>query len=155
MIARKSNYWKFIVTAFAIVALGAGCDKESAYEKEQAEIKAYLEANAIATPAQYSGLYYIETKKGTGASADGGDFVKVKYKGTFLDGEEFDSGIFEFRLGIGQVIRGWDEGISYMNEGGKAILLIPSTLAYGVNGKGDIPGYTPLLFDVELISISN
>lgn len=155
MIDLKKRYWKFIMGAFFVVALGTGCDKESDFDKEQAEIKAYIEANNIVTPPQYSGLYYIETLKGTGASADGGDLVKVKYKGTFLDGEEFDSGVYQFRLGIGSVIRGWDEGISYMNEGGKAILLIPSTLAYGVYGQGSIPGYTPLLFEVELIDIIN
>ena len=137
---------------FGAVFIGA-CDKETDLEKENAAIQAYLEENNITTEPQYSGLYYIETVAGTGASADGGDRVRVKYTGTFLDGEEFDSGIYTFTLGTGGVIRGWDEGISYMNEGGKAILLIPSDLAYGVYGHNSIPGYTPLLFDVELMDV--
>lgn len=129
------------------------CEKESESEKEEAAIKAYILENNITVAPTYSGLYYIETFKGSGASADGGDRVRVKYKGTFLDGSEFDSGVFTFTLGIGQVIRGWDEGISYMNEGGKAILLIPSSLGYGSQGSGSIPGYTPLLFDVEVLDV--
>lgn len=136
-----------------IIILMTSCDKETPYEKEQAAIREYLENNNITVEPQYSGLYYIETKAGTGASADGGDRVRVKYTGTFLDGEEFDSGVYTFTIGRQEVIRGWDEGISYMNEGGTAILLIPSTLAYGPYGTNGIPGYTPLLFEVELLDI--
>ncbi len=142
-----------VLSLFSIVFLGS-CDKETPLDKEKAEIMAYIEENGITTEPTYSGLYYIETKKGSGASADGGDRVSVKYKGTFLDGEEFDSGEYEFVLGTGRVIRGWDEGISYMNEGGKATLLIPSTLAYGPNGSRSIDGYTPLLFEVEVVDIN-
>jgi FKBP-type peptidyl-prolyl cis-trans isomerase len=142
--------------AISMVVLIGACDKETGLEKENAAIQAYLDENNITTEPQYSGLYFIETKKGTGASADGGDLCKVKYMGTFLDGEEFDSGVYEFTLGIGKVIQGWDEGISYMNEGGKATLLIPSSLGYKATGSssGSIPGYTPLLFEVELIDVN-
>jgi FKBP-type peptidyl-prolyl cis-trans isomerase FkpA len=143
----------FYLAVSVILFAGSGCEKETDQEKEEADILAYIEENNITEEAKYSGLYYIETKKGTGAPADGGDNVKVRYKGTFLDGEEFDSGEFSFRLGIGQVIPGWDEGISYMKEGGKAILLIPSVLGYGSFGSGKIPEYTPLLFEVELLNV--
>ncbi len=76
----------------------------------------------------------------------------------FLDGEKFDSSYdrgepFEFTLGAGQVIKGWDEGISYMKEGGKATLIMPSSLAYGAYGAGIIPPYTSLIFEVELIDV--
>jgi len=142
-----------ILSMSLLLVLVTGCEKETDWEKEQAAIKAYLEENNITTEPQYSGLYYIETKKGTGAAADGGDKVRVKYTGTFLNGEEFDSGIFSFTLGRGEVIQGWDEGITYMNEGGEAILLIPSSLAYGSYGSGSIPGYTALLFEVELLDV--
>lgn len=141
-----------LFSLLSVVFFGS-CEKETPLEKEDAEIKAYIDENGIITEPTYSGLYYIETLKGTGASADGGDLVKVKYSGTFLDGEEFDSGVYEFILGAGRVIRGWDEGISYMNEGGKATLIIPSSLAYGSYGSGDIPAYAPLLFEVELMDI--
>ncbi len=153
MIVLKKNFWNFIIVAFVIMASGTGCDKETDFEKEEAEIQAYIDENNITNEPQYSGLYYIETKGGSGAAADGGDRVRVKYAGTFLDGEEFDSGVFTFTLGVGEVIRGWDEGISYMNEGGTAILLMPSDLAYGPYGQGSIPGYTPLLFEVELMDV--
>ncbi len=129
------------------------CSKTSSWDKEMEQLKVYLENNNITVDPTYSGMYYIETKAGMGPSADGGDKVKVKYTGTFLDGEEFDSGVFEFQLGIGQVIRGWDEGINYMNEGGKAILIIPSNLAYGSAGSGPIPGYSTLVFHVELLDV--
>jgi FKBP-type peptidyl-prolyl cis-trans isomerase len=136
-----------------LVGFLVSCEKESDAEKEEAAIEAYLLENNITISPTYSGLYYIETFKGKGAAADGGDKVSVRYRGTFLDGEEFDSGVYTFTIGRGEVIRGWDEGISYMNEGGKAILLIPSSLGYGPYGSGDIPGYTPLLFEVELMDV--
>jgi FKBP-type peptidyl-prolyl cis-trans isomerase len=77
----------------------------------------------------------------------------VKYTGSYTDGTIFDSGTFSFKLGFGQVITGMDEGIALMKEGGKATLIIPSDLAYRSNGSGDIPGYTPLVFAVELLDV--
>jgi len=79
-----------------------------------------------------------------------------------LNGKVFDSSLerkpstpYEFVLGQGQVIPGWDEGIAQMSAGGKATLLIPSKLGYGERGAGaDIPAFSPLVFDVELVSIS-
>jgi FKBP-type peptidyl-prolyl cis-trans isomerase len=130
-----------------------GCESGDPLEKEKAAIEAYKVANGITTQPLASGLYYIATKTGTGVSPKYGSQVKVKYKGTYTDGTEFDSGTFSFFLGYGQVISGWDEGISYMKEGGKAILIIPSSLAYGTDGYGDIPGYSPLVFEVELIDV--
>ncbi|MCF6184979.1 MAG: FKBP-type peptidyl-prolyl cis-trans isomerase, partial [Bacteroidales bacterium] len=72
--------------------------------------------------------------------------------------KQFDSSYdrnepFEFTLGRGQVIKGWDEGISYMKKGGKATLIMPSSLAYGASGAGSIPPYTSLIFEVELIDV--
>ncbi|MFA5814887.1 MAG: FKBP-type peptidyl-prolyl cis-trans isomerase [Bacteroidales bacterium] len=130
-----------------------GCESGDPYEKERLAIENYKQTHNITAEPLSSGLYYIETKAGTGASPAYGSKVRVKYKGTFVDGSEFDSGTFDFLLGLGRVIAGWDEGIGYMKEGGKAILIIPSDLGYGPNGSGSIPGYTPLIFDVELIDI--
>ena len=106
-----------------------------------------------------SGLYYIETKEGTGNTPEAGQKVKVHYKGMFMDGNVFDSSFdrgdpIEFPLGQGQVIRGWDEGIGMMRKGGKAVLVIPSNIAYGPNGRGSIPPYSTLVFEVELIDIN-
>jgi peptidylprolyl isomerase len=106
-----------------------------------------------------SGLDYIETQAGTGASPKKGDTVQVHYTGTFPEGGKFDSSVdrgqpFEFRLGMGQVIAGWDEGIALMKVGGKATLIIPSNLAYGERGAGGvIPPNATLHFEVELLGI--
>jgi FKBP-type peptidyl-prolyl cis-trans isomerase len=84
--------------------------------------------------------------------------VKVHYTGTLLDGTKFDSSVdrgepFSFTLGQGQVIKGWDEGIGLMNVGGKATLIIPSSIAYEDRDMGVIKPYSPLLFNVELIEV--
>lgn len=142
-----------ILSVLALVVLLSSCEKADPYEKEKAAIQEYLTAHNFTTAPLESGLYYIETKAGTGLRPAYGSKVRVKYKGTFTDGTEFDSGTFDFILGLGRVIAGWDEGIGYMKEGGKAILIVPSDLAYGPNGYSDIPGYTPLVFEVELIDI--
>jgi len=126
------------------------------FDKQEREIELrdqYLIDNEITTEPTSSGLYYIETLEGTGSAPTNGQFVEVKYEGRFLSGEVFDSGIFEFQLGAGTVIAGFDEGVSYMKKDGKATLIIPSDLAYGKQGKSDIPAYTTLIFDVEIINI--
>ena len=96
---------------------------------------------------------------GEGAVAEKGQTVEVHYVGTFLDGKKFDSSIdrnqtFPFKLGAGQVIKGWDQGVAGMKVGGKRRLTIPAELAYGARGAGSvIPPNTPLLFEVSLINI--
>ncbi len=135
------------------VILFAACEKADPYAKEKLAIQEYLTAHSLTSQPLASGLYYIETKAGTGITPPYGSTVKVKYTGTFTDGTTFDSGTFSFKLGFGQVITGWDEGIALMKEGGKATLIIPSDLGYGPNGSGSIPGYTPLVFAVELIDV--
>ena len=131
----------------------AGCESGDPYEKEKLAIETYKKAHNITAAPKSSGLYYIETKAGTGAIPAYGSKVKVKYTGTFTDGTVFDSGTYTFNLGMSQVIKGWDEGVGYMKEGGTAILIVPSDLAYGPDGYSDIPGYTPLIFTVELLDI--
>lgn len=140
-------------TLLATILFFAGCDKGDPYAKEKAAIADYLKTHNLTMEPRESGLYYIETKTGTGITPPYGATVKVKYKGTFTDGTEFDSGTTSFKLGFSQVIAGWDEGIALMKEGGKATLIIPCDLAYGAYRSGSIPGYTPLVFTVELIGI--
>ena len=106
-----------------------------------------------------SGLEYIEVEAGTGAQATAGKTVSVHYTGKFQNGQVFDSSIprgepLAFKLGAGQVIKGWDEGIALMKVGGKAQLIIPANLAYGERGAGGvIPPNATLVFDVELVAI--
>lgn len=106
-----------------------------------------------------SGLDFIEVEEGKGKKAEAGKTVAVHYTGKFQDGRVFDSSVsrgepIEFKLGAGQVIRGWDEGISMMRVGGKAQLIIPPDLAYGESGAGGvIPPNATLVFDVELVSV--
>ena len=146
----------FIITTLLIALSYTSCKSDA--EKELETLQSYIESNNITTEPNPSGLYYIETTAGTGAQATAGDIVDVHYTGTFLDGKKFDSSYdrnepFEFTLGIGEVIKGWDEGIAYMKEGGKAKLIMPSSLAYGASGAGSIPPYTSLIFEVELIDV--
>ncbi len=112
--------------------------------------------NAVTTA---SGLTYIVTKKGEGAQLKAGDDIIVNYTGLFTDGRKFDSSLdpgreqFSFPLGAGRVIKGWDEGFAKLKVGDHATLIIPSTLAYGENGRGGIPPNTTLIFIVEVIGV--
>ena len=105
-----------------------------------------------------SGLLYKFEKENNSHKPSNGNKVKVHYKGMLLDGTVFDSSFkrnqpIEFTLGIGQVIKGWDEGISLLGIGDKASFIIPSDLAYGASGAGGvIPPNATLVFEVELIS---
>jgi len=126
--------------------------------EEPDKIKKYIDSTKIKVKPTTTGLYYIELKKGTGPKVDKGDTVAVHYTGTLLDGTTFDSSVgrdpIKFPIGTGYVIPGWEEGIGMMKKGGKAKLLIPSSLGYADKGAGQvIPPYTPLLFEVELIDI--
>jgi FKBP-type peptidyl-prolyl cis-trans isomerase len=105
-----------------------------------------------------SGLAYQDTKVGTGATAAAGQNVSVHYTGWLPDGTKFDSSRdrnqpFDFKLGAGQVIRGWDEGVAGMKVGGRRLLVIPPDLAYGPSGSGPIPPNATLVFDVELLGV--
>ena len=106
-----------------------------------------------------SGLEYVEELEGTGPMPKTGQNVKVHYTGTLTNGEKFDSSRdrnqpFEFTIGRGQVIKGWDEGVGTMKVGGKRKLIIPSDLGYGARGAGGvIPPNATLLFDVELLEV--
>ena len=130
---------------------------------QKKEVKKMQRTDDSAPVTTASGLKYIDQTVGTGASPKSGQKVKVHYTG-WLDnngenGKKFDSSVdrgqpFEFTIGVGQVIKGWDEGVSTMKVGGKRKLIIPSQLGYGPRGAGsDIPPNATLIFDVELLGV--
>lgn len=131
--------------------------------KDNAAITNYLNTNKLTAQAKKTagGTWYIITKRGTGPLPQTGQTVSVRYRGTVLaTGKEFDASDkhggapFDFVLGTGQVIPGWDQGIAMLPKGSTATLLIPSSLAYGSRGAGaDIPADANLRFDVELVNI--
>ena len=132
---------------------------ESRKVQEEEEIATYITTNNVKVSPTPSGLYFIETKAGKGKKVEIGNEVSVHYKGSFVDGSVFDSSIdrgepLTFKLGIDSFIQGFTEGVSMMNVGGKATLLLPSHLAYGDQGNSGIPPYTPLVFEIELVSAS-
>jgi peptidylprolyl isomerase len=134
-------------TSEKIVALDTNSNKET---------KIMDLENAVTTP---SGLKYIDLKEGDGLSPKTGQQVTVHYTGTLENGKKFDSSRdrgrpFSFKIGVGQVIKGWDEGVATMKIGGQRILIIPAELGYGSRGAGGvIPPNATLVFDVELLEI--
>ncbi|OLP19410.1 peptidylprolyl isomerase [Leptolyngbya sp. 'hensonii'] len=107
-----------------------------------------------------SGLQYVELVEGTGATPQTGQMVTVHYTGTLENGKKFDSSRdrdrpFQFKIGVGQVIKGWDEGVGSMKVGGRRQLIIPPDLGYGAQGAGGvIPPNATLIFDVELLGVN-
>jgi len=136
---------------------------EGAREQRLAEAKAKMDAelDKIATGFEKteSGLRYQIIQKGSGAKASQGKNISVHYKGQLADGRVFDSSYerkqpIDFQVGVGQVIKGWDEGLQLLQVGDKARLVIPSHLAYGSQGAGGvIPPDATLIFDVELMDV--
>jgi len=151
----------------------AAAEAEAAKNKaeEKTNFDKYLSDNKITTAPTQSGLIYIEKVKGKGAKAEKGKKVKMNYVGSLLDGTIFDTNnekvakennmhqegrtysAFEFTVGNGEVIPGWDEALPMMNAGGKATFIIPSNLAYGEMNQGPIKPYSSLVFEVELLEV--
>lgn len=128
------------------------------------KIQEYIKANNLQNVQKTeSGVYYVVNEPGKGPQAATGDLVSVHYKLSFLDGKEVENSRsnpmgngepFQFPLGQGRVIKGWDDAIQQLKEGSNATLLVPSTLAYGEQDRGpDMPANSILRFDVELVDV--
>ena len=160
MLKNRRTTILMLLSAFLLISLWS-CNPSSKYEKEEAqEIEDYLSNNSnLNFILQPSGLYYLEVEEGFGLQPATSDTAYIKYTGKFLNGTVFDSNVqlpdsLIVPVNEGWLISGFDEGITLMKEGGKAIFLVPSKLAYGATGYYTIQGYTPLLFDVELAKIT-
>jgi FKBP-type peptidyl-prolyl cis-trans isomerase FkpA len=140
--------------------------------EEPAKIKGYIDGNKLNVTKTASGLNYVITQPGTGANLAPGDTAVISYIGKFTNGKVFETNIKEeamknkatyqpmnpykparFAVGVKQVIPGWDEGLLLLNKGAKATLVIPSSLAYGEQGGGPIPPFTPLVFEIQVVDI--
>lgn len=148
----------------ASVVLLAACAVDQPQERMKVDpaydrFASALDVHVDKMVRQTSGLYTQEVSLGVGPLATAGSVVDVHYTGWLSDGTKFDSSRdrnepISFRLGEGQVIRGWDEGIAGMKVGGKRRLVIPSELGYGARGAGGvIPPNANLIFDVELVGV--
>jgi len=125
--------------------------------RERARVDALM--GAVDDQGNINRMVIDDVKIGTGDAVEEGDTVSVNYIGTFQGGQEFDNSYkrgqpFEFTVGAGQVITGWDEGVVGMKVGGERVLVIPPEKAYGAQGIGPIPGNATLVFVIELVSIS-
>ena len=144
----------WVVQAALLLSLGSG-----SIAADNQEIKKETKNMAEQTVTTESGLKYLDVTVGTGRLAELGDTASVHYTGWLADGKKFDSSVdrkepFSFRLGAGQVIKGWDEGVMGMKIGGKRKLTIPPQLGYGARGAGGaIPPNATLTFDVELLDL--
>ena len=145
----------FFIVTLVIILIIIGCEETNSKEKSMSDNKTGKE-NLIETA---SGLKYYEISIGSGAQPQAGKSVTVHYTGTLADGKKFDSSVdrgdpFSFIIGVGQVIKGWDEGVMSMKIGGKRMLIIPSELGYGTRGAGSvIPPNAELHFEVELLGV--
>ena len=149
------NVEKFIVLLLLLAAISIpACSQKEAQSVPEKTAEPQAAAGAVKTA---SGLSYTDLVKGSGAAPVSGKSVTVHYTGWLEDGKKFDSSLdhgqpFVFRIGAGEVIPGWDEGVMSMRVGGKRKLFIPAQLGYGAAGApGAIPPNANLIFEVELL----
>ena len=123
--------------------------------QNEKEIKDYIAKNNLNARKSDTGLYYVIDEPGTGEQPSITSNVTVAYKGYFTSGKIFDQSKPEgINFNLQKVIKGWTEGIQYFKEAGSGVLLVPSHLGYGSNGRPGIPGGAVLVFDVKLINVN-
>jgi len=157
MIKIKNQLKLAVLTVMSIIFISS-CNPTKKYEeREEAEIANYLTANpTLSYEHKTSGLYYLDLIVGTGSQPVTSDTAFIYYTGYLLDGTEFDKLVtgdaYGFPVNEGWIMSGIDEGIMLMKVGGKAKLLMPSSLAFGNTGYY-FPAYTPVIYDVTLDSL--
>ena len=144
-----------LLLAACLAGPAASAQGQKPQDAEAKEKKSMTEPKEVTTS---TGLRYVDQKVGEGQEAKAGDVVEVHYTGWLTNGTKFDSSVdrnqpFTFKLGEGQVIKGWDQGVAGMRLGGKRKLTVPPNLAYGSAAYGPIPGNSTLMFDVELLGV--
>jgi FKBP-type peptidyl-prolyl cis-trans isomerase len=157
---------KSLFTGFLLLGalFAGGANAQTQQETDDKLLNEYFKKNKIKATQTKTGMYYVISKKGTGENLKPGQKVSMRYLGTLLDGTRFDGNIdekfvstrngatFDFVLGQGQVIRGWDDGLQYFNVGSQGYLYLPSGHAYGPGSVGPIPPNSILIFQVEVVS---
>lgn len=148
-----------IARLFPLFALSAALGTAACSRPSEPGASTFVPAKAAPLPEPPKTLEVKDDAVGVGAEAQPGKKIKVHYTGTLMNGTKFDSSRdrgepFEFTLGAGQVIKGWDEGVKGMKVGGRRTLRIPPDLGYGAAGSPPkIPGGAGLVFDVELVAV--
>lgn len=147
------------IQSYSDIAQERQAARTNSAESEQLLLEEYLRTTSTKEEPTLSGLYFIELDKGNGNRVKPGDLISIHYVGKKIDQSIFDNSYkrnapLQFTLGQNELIPGMEEGISRMNEKGKARLIIPSHLAYDSVGSGNvIPPYSTLIFEVEILSI--
>lgn len=148
------------VSAAAILLSGSSCIKnavcqDKTVQSEQATIQNYASAHGISGTSHSSGVYYRVISPGSGQVANLNSGIMVKYTGKLMNDQIFDQQTTNAvgPLGLGGLIQGWQIGIPLIQEGGKIELIVPSSLGYGCNGYGSIPGNSVLYFEIELVDV--
>lgn len=153
-----SHMKKYLILILTFGYVFSSCTKkvEKQLEEDKDIIKSYLLDNNISANCTASGLYYVFEEEGNGDSPSLGSQVLVEYKGYYPDGTVFEENLNnDTYFTLGQLIEGWNEGLQLFKEGGTGTLFIPSGLAYGPSGRGNIGGDAVLFFDMTLVDVDD
>jgi len=145
----------YISLLLLILFISCNNNDSSNNPQTEADIIKYIEDHNLTAQKSSTGLYYVIEKQGEGSKPTSNSNVTVNYKGYFTNGTVFDqSSAAGISFNLQQVIKGWTEGITYFNEGGEGILLVPSNLGYGSKDYNGIPGGSVLIFDIKLLKVN-
>lgn len=160
----------FFTVIISVIVIGCKENPDIMLEREKRLLAQYLELNNITASPLPNGLYFLETISGTGLTPETGNFVIIEYTGRLIDGRVFDTTDEQIAINKGIVstnvlygpakvqmdrlnVKGMEEGLKLMKEGGQAMLIVPSTLGYGASNVNNVPAYSTLIYDVKLIKV--